>query len=83
MVDSRHGPGRGPGGWHVIAGPRVVTELLGHSQMRAITDTYSHMVPSPRNEPRTPWARRSEARRPGPASPTVPNPAMDDAGPPL
>jgi integrase len=25
--------------------PRVVMELLGHSQMRTTTDTYSHVMP--------------------------------------
>jgi integrase len=27
--------------------PRVVMELLGHSQMRTTTDTYSHVMPAP------------------------------------
>jgi integrase len=26
--------------------PRVVMELLGHSQMRTTTDTYSHVMPA-------------------------------------
>ncbi len=54
-LDGRHGPGQlvalpptsSPGlllssGAH----PRVVMELLGHSQMRTTTDTYSHVMPS-------------------------------------
>ncbi|MDQ3503115.1 MAG: tyrosine-type recombinase/integrase [Actinomycetota bacterium] len=28
------------------AHPRVVMELLGHSQMRTTTDTYSHVMPA-------------------------------------
>jgi integrase len=38
--------------------PRVVMEVLGHSQMRTTTDTYSHVLPALGRTPRTGWARR-------------------------
>lgn len=30
--------------------PRVVMELVGHSQMRTTTDVYSHVMPAPARE---------------------------------
>lgn len=48
--------------------PRVVMELLGHSQMRTTTDTYSHVMPALAQEA----ADTMGAALWGPESPTVP-----------
>lgn len=48
--------------------PRVVMELLGHSQMRTTTDTYSHVMPALAQQA----ADTMGAALWGPASPTVP-----------
>jgi len=48
--------------------PRVVMELLGHSQMRTTTDTYSHVMPALAQQA----ADAMSAALWGPATPTVP-----------
>jgi len=43
--------------------PRVVMELLGHSQMRTTMDIYSHVMPALAREAPTGWAPSYSATR--------------------
>jgi hypothetical protein len=39
--------------------PKVVQEILGHSQIGLTLDTYSHVLPHVNSEPPTEWIRPS------------------------
>ena len=51
--------------------PRVVMELLGHSQMRTTMDIYNHVMPALAARPPTAWARCCSQVEPGQLQPRL------------